>query len=129
MKKIVIWAVSPFRNFFNQVFAIFCITLLGSLNFSGEEMLGVQPLAICTGLVFFLNIKYIFATRNPWEEVPWKILIFLVSCVVLVLFTSWIYSGSRRVQDLGLFTGIMFTVPVTITIGILKEFSLLEDRI
>jgi hypothetical protein len=111
------------------VFAVFCITFIGSLSFSGEEMLRVQPLAIFTSLVFFLNIKYIFATKDAWHEVPWKILIFFLSCVVLTFFTFWVSSGSERVQELGLFTGIMFTTPVTITIGILRDFNLLKERI
>lgn len=129
MKKVIIWALSPFRNFFNQMFAIFCITFVGSLNFSGEEMLQVQPLAIFTGLVFFLNIKYVFVTKNIWEEIPWKVVIFFASCILLSLFIYWFYSGNEKVQELGLFVGIMFSVPVTTTIGILKEFNWLDERI
>lgn len=125
MKELFIWAISPFWNFFNQIFAIFCITFVLSLilQFSGSEILRVQPLAIFTSFIFFLNIKWIFVTKNAFDELPWKIFFFLGSLMILGLVASWVSAGSERVESLGLFVGIMFTVPVTVGIGLLKDFD------
>ena len=128
MQKLLIRAVSPFRSFSKQVLAVFSKTFIASavLPFTGEEMLRVQPIAIFASLMFFLNIKSIFNTKDAWEEIPFKILIFMMSCGALVLFTQFVSSGNERVANLGLFVGIMFTVPVTVAIGMLRDFNFLK---
>jgi hypothetical protein len=136
MKKVMISLLTPFRNFFKQLAFVMLLTALLCVLFNeGNNILKAEALAMASVVAFFFNIKLIFSEKEH-SEVGILLcgLSFSVSCILLGLLTYWLVGSSDelagnsfpRYADIGLMVGILFTNIMCVSIGLLKEFSVLK---